>query len=448
MIALRKFYIVLVFSALSLAAFGQNNHTDHDHTGGSHAEPATEAAHSDESHADAGHADAAEAAHGEGESHGCGHPAEENPEFNASETALHHIADANAIHIVGDVYLHLPCILYAPSAGWTFTTTSAFHPHHHGNGTMAVDGYVLVHGNVMRVKDENFPKGEVAVTGPTHEEREVNGKPKMIYFVQANGNCYELDAKTSYDGGMLGGGITSFSDFSITRNVFTMLLTVLLLFFVFRAVAKSYKTRDGMAPKGLQNFFEPLVTFIRDDVAKPNIPKRYDEFMPFLLSVFFFILGLNLIGQIPFFPGSANVTGNLSITLVLAVITFIITNLKGNKHYWEHIFWMPGVPTVLKVLIITPIEILGLFLKPFTLMLRLFANVTAGHIVIISFVSLIFIFGDAGESMSGTAIGAAASIPLTLFMMALELLVAFLQAYIFTMLSAVYFGMATEEAHH
>jgi F-type H+-transporting ATPase subunit a len=170
--------------------------------------------------------------------------------------------------------------------------------------------------------------------------------------------------------------------------------------------------------------------------------------MPYLLSVFFFILGLNLIGQIPIFPGSANVTGNISVTMVLAVITFLITNLSGNKHYWEHTLWMPGVPPVLKVLILTPVEILGIVLKPFTLMLRLFANITAGHIVIVAFVGLIFIFGKAGASVGGSAVGAAVSVPLTMFMMALELLVAFLQAYIFTMLSAVYFGLATEEAHH
>ena len=446
MIALRKFYIVLVFSSLSFAVFGQQNdeksHQDHGHS--------TEQTHHEADHTEADSQDhaSAEEHHDESGHHGCGHPADEDAPFNASETALHHIADANAIHIIGDTYFHLPCILYAPGSGWTVTTTAAFKPHHHGNGTMAVDGYVLVHGNVMRIKDENFPKGKVAVSEPTHEEREVNGKPKMIYFVQSEGNCYELDMKTSYDGGILGGGVTSYMDFSITRNVFTMLLTCFLLFFLFRSVARAYKKRDGQAPRGIQNFMEPLVTFIRDDVAKPNIPHRYDEFMPYLLATFFFILGLNLIGQLPFFPGSANVTGNLSVTMVLALITFLITNFKGNKHYWEHTFWMPGVPPVLKVLIITPIEILGLFLKPFTLMLRLFANVTAGHIVIISFVSLIFIFGNAGESLNGTIIGTAASIPLTLFMMALELLVAFLQAYIFTMLSAVYFGMATEEAHH
>ena len=136
------------------------------------------------------------------------------------------------------------------------------------------------------------------------------------------------------------------------------------------------------------------------------------------------------------------------ITIVLAIITFIIVNLSGNKHYWEHTLWMPGVPSVLKILILTPVEILGIFLKPFTLLLRLFANITAGHIVIISFVSLIFIFGKAGESIGGSTVGAVISVPLTLFMLAIELLVAFLQAFIFTMLSASYIGAAIEEPHH
>jgi F-type H+-transporting ATPase subunit a len=182
-------------------------------------------------------------------------------------------------------------------------------------------------------------------------------------------------------------------------------------------------------------------------VAKPAIGPKYEKYMPFLLSAFFFILGLNLIGQIPFFPGSANVTGNISITIVLAMITFILMLFSSNRHFWEHILWMPGVPAWIKV-ILTPVEILGLFLKPFTLLLRLFANITAGHIVIMCFVGLIFIFGKAGTSVGGSITGLLAAAPLTLFMMALELLVAFLQAFIFVMLSATYFGMALEEPHH
>lgn len=378
-----------------------------------------------------------------------GHETKEHKkEFNAGETAVHHIADNNAIHIYGDIYLHLPVFLYAPAQGWTVASTAAFHPHHHGTGTMAKDGYVLVEGNVMRISDPAFPDGEVPVGEITHENITVKGKDKTIFYAEYGGKHYKLDPKSTLDGGVMGGGLTSFYDFSITRNVFTMLLVFLVMFFLLRSAARAYQTRRGEAPKGIQNFFEVFVTFIRDEVAKPNIGPNYEKYMPYLLSAFFFILSLNLIGQLPIFPGSANVTGNISVTMVLALFTFFITMFSANKHFWEHTLWMPGVPAVLKVLILTPVEILGIFLRPFTLMLRLFANITAGHIVIISFVSLIFIFGKAGESIGGTAVGAAASIPLTLFMMALELLVAFLQAFIFTMLSATYIGAAIEESHH
>jgi F-type H+-transporting ATPase subunit a len=164
------------------------------------------------------------------------------------------------------------------------------------------------------------------------------------------------------------------------------------------------------------------------------------------MSIFFFILGLNLIGQLPFFPGSGNVTGNLSVTLVLAVIAALITNFSGNKNYWQHVFNMPGVPLAIKF-ILTPVELLGLFIKPMTLMLRLFANITAGHIVIIIFVSLIFIFGQAGENLGGSILGGVMAVPLTLFMMAIEHLVAFVQAFVFCILTASYIGAAIEEHH-
>lgn len=428
MTAFRKFWIALIFSGLSTFAFAQDHHDNHqhdDHSGHQHEQGQVGDAHSP-----------------------CGHSVSIEKEFNAGDNAVHHIADANALHIVGDLYFPLPCILYAPEYGWTLTTTAAFHAHHHGNGTKTKDGYVLVHGNVMRLKNPALAQGEFDVTDYTHEDIEENGKTKTVYNAIIGGNCERLDAKTTFDGGIMGGGITSFYDYSITRNVFTMLLTVLILFLLFRAAATAAVRRQGQAPKGLQNFLEPFVTFIRDEVAKPNIGPKYEKYLPYLLSAFFFILGLNLIGQVPFFPGSANVTGNISVTIVLAVLTFLISTFSANKHFWEHTLWMPGVPAPLKILILTPIEVLGLFLKPFTLLLRLFANITAGHIVILSFVSLIFIFGDAGKSVGGSMAGAAASIPLTLFMMTLELLVAFLQAFIFTMLSAVYIGTAVEEPHH
>ena len=434
MISIRNFFIVLVFSGLSAVAVAQAGH------GEPHPAQAGEAAQTP--------AHPADAAHPQGGEHACGHSVSEEAEFNAGENAVHHIADANAIHVIGNYYFHLPCILYAPAQGWTITSTAAFHAHHHGNGTLSKDGYVLVHGNVMRLTNPELAHGEVEISDYTHQEVEAGGKTKTAYYAIVNGQCEPLDAKTTYDGGIMGGGITSFYDFSITRNVFTMLLTALILFLLFRSAARASVRRNHQAPKGLQNFLEPFIIFIRDEVAKPNIGHKYEKYLPYLLSAFFFILGLNLIGQIPFCPGSANVTGNISVTIVLALITFLISTLSANKHFWEHTLWMPGVPAVLKILILTPIEVLGIFLKPFTLLLRLFANITAGHIVILSFVSLIFIFGKAGESVNGSIAGIVASIPLTLFMMALELLVAFLQAFIFTMLSAVYIGTAIEEPHH
>jgi F-type H+-transporting ATPase subunit a len=450
MMSINKVIYTMILSVLSIFSLSAqhegHNHGANEAHGSPHATPtpATQPGETTPTN-DASAHPVTGAAHAGGECSG-GHT--EEAEFNAGENAIHHIADANAIHLWGDTYIPLPVFLYAPAKGWSFMSTSAFAAHHHGNGTLAQDGYVLAHGNIMRVISDQFPQGAVPVGEVVMNKKEVNGKEKEIGYVSHNGTCYELEKKTSWDGGVMGGGITGFYDFSITRNVFTMLLTFSFLIFLLRSVANSAVRTAGQAPKGLQNLIEPLITFIRDEVAKPNIGPKYEKYMPYLLSAFFFILGLNLIGQIPFFPGGANVTGNISVTIVLALITFLISTFSAKRYFWEHTLWMPGVPAILKILILTPIEILGLFLKPFTLLLRLFANITAGHIVIISFVSLIFIFGKAGASVGGSAAGAAASIPLTLFMMTLELLVAFLQAFIFTMLSATYIGSAIEEPHH
>ena len=373
--------------------------------------------------------------HNQGDCFGEDHGEEE---FNPSATALHHISDANAFHIFGDLYMPLPCILYSPEDGWNIFLSSKFEFGHHGNGKKAVNKYVLYEGIVKRVDDANFPMGVVDVHGFGHSDHGT--------LVGYQGNCYSADDKSTLDGGMLGGGITSFYDFSITKNVFTMLMVAFFLGWVFISCARAYKRRAGKAPKGMQNFMEPLFIFIQDEVAKPFLGNKYEKFMPFLLSIFFFILGLNLIGQIPFFPGSANVTGNISVTIILALVTFFIVNLNGNKHYWQHIFWMPGIPWAVK-LILTPIEVLGVFLKPFTLLVRLFANITAGHIVILSFVGLIFLLGESGRNVSGAIGGIIGSTVMTLFMSCIELLVAFIQAFIFTILSASYLGAAIEEHH-
>lgn len=388
----------------------------------------------------------AEEHHETAEAHGecsCHH----EEEYSPSAVAFHHIADANAFHIFGDLYIPLPCILYAPEQGWSVFMSNAFEFGHHGDGKYAVDRYVLHEGTVMRIADNAFPREKVAIGCFTSREAEVDGKKRDIYQVMYEGNCYDLDKKSTLDGGMLGGGISSYYDFSVTKNVFTMLLTVFLLLYIFLGVAKAYRTRAGQAPKGMQSLMEPIVVFIRDEVAVPFLGHKYEKYLPFLLTVFFFVLGLNLIGQIPFFPGSGNVTGNLAVTSVLAVFTFFVTNLSGNKHYWEHTLWMPGVPAWIKI-ILTPVEIMGLIIKPTTLMLRLFANITAGHIVIIIFVSLIFIFGDVGQSLTGSITGIFIAVPLTMFMMSIELLVAFIQAFVFCILSASYISAAIEEPHH
>jgi len=371
---------------------------------------------------------------------GCHH----EEKYDAGASAFHHIGDANAFHLFGDWYFPLPCIVYAPDQGWRFFMSNDFHLHHHGSGTLAIDGYVMVHGSLMRVNQAGFPMtGKEPVDCYTEKELP-DGRTGMQ--VVREKKCYNLDKKTSFDGGLMGGGITSFYDFSLTKNVFTMLLAFTLLFLLFRRAAIAYSERRGLAPRGIQSFLEPLFEFIRNEVAIPFLGARYEKYLPYLMSVFFFILGLNLIGQLPFFPGSGNVTGNLSVTLVLAVIAALITNFSGNRHYWQHVFNMPGIPLPVKF-ILTPVEVFGLFIKPVTLMLRLFANIAAGHIVIIIFVSLIFIFGKAGESVSGSLLGGAMAVPLTLFMMAIELLVAFVQAFVFCILTASYIGAAIEEHH-
>jgi F-type H+-transporting ATPase subunit a len=229
-----------------------------------------------------------------------------------------------------------------------------------------------------------------------------------------------------------------FVDLSISKNVAGILISCFLLLLVFTRVNRAYKKHNGV-PKGIAGFMEPVVLFIRDDVALPNIgEKKADRFLPLLLTIFFFIWFNNLLGLIPIFPGGTNVTGNIAVTMVLALITLVVVNVNGNKGYWGHVFWPPGVPLLLKIIII-PVEILGLFTKPFALMMRLFANITAGHIMILSLISLVFIF-------KSIYIGPA-SVLLALFISVLELLVAALQAYIFTVLTALFIGMSVQEHH-
>jgi len=237
-------------------------------------------------------------------------------------------------------------------------------------------------------------------------------------------------------------------DLSFTKNAFAILFSLVLMLWVFLSVAKSYRIRKNKAPTGIQNFVEPIILFIRDEIAVPSIgEKKSDRFLPYLLTIFFFIWINNMMGLIPVFPGGANVTGNITVTLLLALFTFAITSINGNRNYWQHIFNPPGVPWWLKFpLPLMPIiEIVGMFIKPFVLMIRLFANISAGHIITLGFFSLIFIFGQMQVAL-GFAVSPLTVI-FTIFMTILEMLVALIQAYVFTLLSALYFGMATVEHH-
>lgn len=426
-----------IFTLIIGLVFGlgaQHNH-GHDHGGHGHD-------HSGHSHAGHNHDHASHDDKGHGGDHGCGG----HHGFDVAETAMHHIADAN-VYSIGPLQIPLPIMLKSDD-GWEFGMSSKFKPEllGHGDGHVAYNRYVLHGGTVKRVVDASFPMGEVAIKGFRKGKINVDGKEKEVAYVCTGDAEYILDQKTTVDGGVFGGGFTSFQDFSLTKNVTSMLLVVLLLFFVLRKVAKAYEGQEGQAPSGIQGFLETIIVFMRDEVAIPFIGTKWEKYFGFLMSIFFFILGLNLFGQIPFFGGS-NVTGNLGVTLVLAVMAFLVTNISGNAHYWKHLLVAPGIPLLVKFIIV-PVEILGLFIKPITLMLRLFANVTAGHIVMVVFVGFIFIFGKNGESVPGALGASVGSTLLTMFMMALELVVALVQAFVFTILTASYIGAAVEEVEH
>jgi F-type H+-transporting ATPase subunit a len=213
-------------------------------------------------------------------------------------------------------------------------------------------------------------------------------------------------------------------------------MSIAILLIVFFSISSSYRKRQGKAPKGLQSFLEPLILFVRDDIAVPNMGHKYARFMPLLLTIFFFILINNLMGMIPFFPGGYNLTGNIAVTATLSAVILFVVNLNGNKHYWKHIF-VPNPWWLFFIMI--PVEVVGIISKPVALTIRLFANITAGHILILSLISLIFILNTIWVSP--------VSVVFVVFMDAIELLVAFLQAYIFTLLSALFIGMAIEEHH-
>ncbi len=235
-------------------------------------------------------------------------------------------------------------------------------------------------------------------------------------------------------------------DISITKNVASIFIVGILLCLIFLNIAKVYSRHPMKAPRGFRGMLEVVILFMVDEVVKPCIGKGYEKYVPYMLSLFFFILLNNILGLIPIFPGGANVTGNIAITMCLAVITFLIVQFSGTKEYWKEIFW-PEVPLALKAFPLIPLlEFIGIFTKPIALMIRLFANILAGHIIALSFMALIFIFGAAGVA-AGSGVGIF-SVLFSVVMMMLELLVVFIQAYVFTLLSSVFIGLARVEPHH
>ena len=356
------------------------------------------------------------------------HESEHQDAFNPSNFIIHHIADAHDIHLWGEghsaVHIPLPIIVYSEAHGLDVFMSSAFEGHGDVRTAVRPSGatYELSHGHIALVDDHHIHHND---DGHDHD--------------------HASHGEEGHEGHAHHGPVVY--DLSITKSIFGMLLMLGLMVVLFGRMAGSYKNRQGQAPTGLTNALEPLVLFLRDEIAIPNIgEKKADKFLPFLMTVFFFIFFANLLGLVPFI-GGFNVTGTLGITMVLASLVFLITTLNGNKHYWGHLFWPPGVPLFVMPIII-PIEIVGMFLKPIVLMIRLTANISAGHIIILSFVSLILIFGKGGDALAaGYGIGIF-STAFMIFMYCLELLVAFLQAFVFTLLAAIYFGEATHEAHH
>ena len=326
----------------------------------------------------------------------------EGQEEDYTSIVMEHIADSHDYHLFDwkghPVSLSLPIILWTDQGLVTFLSNEF---HHDDKGTV-----VVAKGNQ--------------------------------YFARVHGQIYYTDAQgqISYDENHQ---VTNARplDFSITKNVLLLFLIALLMVLAFTSIARSYK-KNPKAPKGLANLLEMLIVFVRDDIARPNIgDKKYERYMPYLLTVFFLILIGNLLGLVPIISGT--LTNDIIFTGTLALLTFLITTFSGNGHYWKHIFATPGVPVWLAPIMI-PVEVIGMLTKPFSLMIRLFANITAGHIIILSLVGLIFTFK--------TVLVSPVSVAFALFISILELLVAFIQAYVFTLLSALFIGGAVAEEHH
>ncbi len=337
--------------------------------------------------------------------------------FNATEVIFGHILNAHEFHILDivgkdghkhPVSIPLPIILYSPQRGWDVFMSSHFHHGEHNHNNYAI------------------------LTAEKIEKMKLDPKKYFNQQIVAVNESGEIDAAVKV------------YDLSLTRNVVQMLLALIVFVWIMLGIAKRYKKGQGVtsAPKGTQSFFEPVITFVRDEVAKPNLGHKYEKYLPYLLTVFFFILINNIFGLI---PGSANVTGNIAFTAVLGIISFIVILFSSNKHFWGHIFNPPGVPMGVKFILV-PVEFLSVFIKPFALIIRLFANMVAGHIIIICLISLIFIFGQIHPAAGWGA--SPLSVAFTVFIYLIEVLVAFLQAFIFTMLTAVFIGQAFEGEHH
>lgn len=323
--------------------------------------------------------------------------------FDAGKYVIEHVSDAFEWHIAtfGETHISipLPIILYSSNKGWNLFMSSRFH---HGH-----ENY-----NGFRIENEGENEGKIV---EINENGEVVGLPW---------------------------------DLSITKTVAGIFVSVIILLLIFLNIAKSAKEHANQAPAGMQNLFEPIILFIRDEVAKPAIGEnKFEKFMPFLLTSFFFILINNLLGLIPVFPFGSNVTGNIAVTMVLALFTFFITSINANKHYWKEIY-NPDVPWWLKypIPLMPIVELSGVITKPFVLMVRLFANMLAGHMIVTVFVSLIFIFNKLMGIEAGLGVSVV-SVAFSVFIVLLDVLVSFIQAYVFTLLSALYFGMATSEHH-
>jgi F-type H+-transporting ATPase subunit a len=344
------------------------------------------------------------------------HAKEEKGKLNIKEVIFGHIMDGHEFHFFDltnedgtkkPVGIPLPVMLYSPERGFSAFMSSNFH-----HGHEPYKEYMLLNA---------------------HNIHELGLDPKK----------YTAGKIIPIKDGKLDETVKVY-DFSLTRNVVQMILALGLLVWIMLSIAKRYKAGQGVitAPKGMQSVMEPVITFVRDEVARPNLGYKANKYLPYLLTVFFFILINNIFGLI---PGTANVTGNIAFTVVLGVISFVVTIASSNKHYWGHIFNPPGVPFGVK-LILVPVEFLSMFLKPFSLIIRLFANMVAGHIIIICLISLIFIFAE--KMGAGAGWGASPlSIAFTIFIYFIEVLVAFLQAFIFTTLTAVLIGGAIEEGH-